>query len=104
MSIATSARIHPTALISENVDIGEDVEVGAYAILDGNIQIGPGCVLRPAVHIFGTVVMGRDNQVYTGAVLGEQPQHLRYNGEPTRVDIGDGNIFRENVTIHRGTT
>ena len=48
--------------------------------------------------------MGRDNIVYTGAVLGEQPQHLRYRGEPTSLEIGDGNTFREHVTVHRGTT
>jgi UDP-N-acetylglucosamine acyltransferase len=48
--------------------------------------------------------MGRDNTVFSGAVLGEQPQHLKYDGEPTGVEIGDGNIFRENVTVHRGTT
>jgi UDP-N-acetylglucosamine acyltransferase len=104
MSIANSARVHPTAILSPHVDLADNVEVGAYAILDGAIKIGPDCVIRPAVHIFGNVAMGRGNQVFTGAVLGEQPQHLRYNGEPTRVDIGDNNVFRENVTIHRGTT
>jgi UDP-N-acetylglucosamine acyltransferase len=48
--------------------------------------------------------MGRNNTVYSGAILGEAPQHLKYNGEPTTLDIGDDNVFREHVTIHRGTT
>ena len=47
--------------------------------------------------------MGRENQVFTGAVLGDRPQHLKYQGEPTRLEIGDYNVFREGVTIHRGT-
>ena len=104
MSIANSARIHPTAIISANVEIGENVEVGAFAVIDGNVKIGPDCVIRPGAYIFGNVIMGRNNQVFTGAVLGEEPQHLKYNGEPTGVEIGDNNIFREHVTIHRGTT
>lgn len=104
MSIAKSARIHPTAVVSPEVVLGENVEIGALAILDGNITLGDDCIVRPAAHLFGTITMGKGNQVFTGAVLGEKPQHLRYNNEPTRLDIGDGNIFREHVTIHRGTT
>jgi len=104
MSIAKSARIHPTAVISEYADIGDNVEIGAFAVLEGNIKIGPDCVIRPSAHLFGNVTLGSNNQVFTGAILGEKPQHLKYNNEPTRVDVGDGNVFRENVTIHRGTT
>jgi UDP-N-acetylglucosamine acyltransferase len=104
MAIAQSARIHPTALIAAEAEVGENVEVGAYAIIEGPVRLGPGCVIRPYVHLIGPLTMGRDNVVFGGAVLGERPQHLKYNGEPTGVEIGDGNIFREQVTVHRGTT
>jgi UDP-N-acetylglucosamine acyltransferase len=104
MPIAQSARVHPTALISPEAEVSEDVEVGAYTVVEGPVRLGPGCVLRPHVHLIGPLTMGRDNVVFGGAVLGERPQHLKYNGEPTGVEIGDGNIFREQVTVHRGTT
>ena len=104
MSIANSARIHPSAIISGQVEIGENVQVGAYSVIEGNIKIGADCLIRPGAYLFGNVTMGMRNQVFTGAVLGEIPQHLKYNGEPTGLDIGDDNIFREQVTVHRGTT
>jgi UDP-N-acetylglucosamine acyltransferase len=104
MPIAQSARIHPTALIAPEAEVGENVEVGAYAIVEGAVRLGPGCVLRPHAHLIGPLAMGRDNLVFGGAILGERPQHLKYNDEPTGVEIGDGNTFREHVTVHRGTT
>jgi UDP-N-acetylglucosamine acyltransferase len=104
MPYPQSARIHPTAVIAPEVELAEDVEVGPYAILEGRVRVGPGCVLRPHVHLIGPLTLGRGNRVFTGAVLGEQPQHLKYQGEPTGVEIGDHNVFREHVTVHRGTT
>jgi UDP-N-acetylglucosamine acyltransferase len=104
MPIAPSARIHPTALVAPEADLADHVEVGPYAVIEGPVRLGPGCVIRPHVHLIGPLTMGRDNVVFTGAVLGERPQHLKYNGEPTGVDVGDGNVFREHVTVHRGTT
>jgi UDP-N-acetylglucosamine acyltransferase len=102
--IGQSARIHPTALISPEAELAGDVVVGAYVIIEGRVRIGPGCVIRPHVHLCGPLTMGSGNVVFTGSVLGERPQHLKYNDEPTGVEIGDHNIFREHVTIHRGTT
>ena len=99
-----SARIHPTAIIGPEVQLGDNVEVGAYAVLDGPVTIGDDCVIRPAAYLYGPLTMGRGNTVHTGAVLGDYPQHLKYRGEPTSVEIGDNNIIREHVTIHRGTT
>jgi UDP-N-acetylglucosamine acyltransferase len=104
MPIAESARIHPTAVVPPEADLAEHVEVGPYVVLEGPVRLGPGCRLRPFVHLIGPVTLGCDNVVFTGCVLGERPQHLRYNDEPTRLEIGDHNIFRENVTVHRGTT
>ena len=103
MPIAQSARVHPTALIAPEADLGEDVEVGPFVVIEGEVRIGAGCVLRPGVHLIGPLTMGCHNIVFSGAVLGEQPQHFKYAGEKTRVVIGDRNIIREHVTIHRGT-
>jgi UDP-N-acetylglucosamine acyltransferase len=104
MPIALTARIHPTAVIAPEADLAADVEVGPYAVLEGAVKLGPGCVVRPGAHLVGPITMGRNNKVFSHAVIGEQPQHLRYNNEATRVEIGDNNIFREHVTVHRGTT
>ena len=104
MPIAQSARIHPTAVVSPEAEIGPNVEVGAYAIIEGRVRIGADCVLRPCAHLCGPLTMGTGNVVFAGAVLGERPQHLKFNDEPTGLEIGDHNVFREHVTIHRGTT
>jgi UDP-N-acetylglucosamine acyltransferase len=102
MPIAPSARVHPTAIISPEADLGEDVEVGPFVVVEGPVRVGPGCVLKAGAHLFGPMTMGKNNVVFSHAVLGEQPQHLKYQGEPTLLEIGDHNIFREGVTIHRG--
>lgn len=99
-----SVRIHPTAIISPEAELAEDVTVGPYTVIEGKVRIGAGSSLRAYVHLVGPLTMGRDNAVYTGTVIGERPQHLRYHDEPTGTEIGDGNIFREHVTIHRATT
>jgi UDP-N-acetylglucosamine acyltransferase len=104
MSIAQSARIHPSAVIAPEAELADDVEVGPHVVIEGPVRIGPGCILRPGVVLVGPLVLGRHNLVFSHAVLGEQPQHLKYAGEPTRLEIGDHNIFREHVTVHRGTT
>jgi len=104
MAIAQSARIHPSAVIDPRAEIGEGVEVGPHVVIDGDVRVGDSCVLRPGVHLFGPLNMGRHNHVYSHAVLGERPQHLKYEGEATRVEVGDFNIIREYATVHRGTT
>ncbi len=96
-------RIHPTAVISPLTQLAENVEIGAHAVIEGEVKIGADCVIRPGAYLYGPLTMGRANIVYTGAILGESPQHLKYNNEPTSLEIGDGNTFREFVTIHRGT-
>jgi UDP-N-acetylglucosamine acyltransferase len=104
MSSTRSARIHPTAILSPETELADDVEVGPYVVTEGKVKIGPGCVIRAGAHLIGNLTLGSNNQVFSHAVLGERPQHLKYNNEPTAVEIGDNNIFREHVTIHRGTT
>jgi len=98
-----SARIHPTAVVSPEAELADAVEVGPFGVIEGRVRIGRGCVLRPYVHLCGPLTMGAGNVVYSGCVLGERPQHLRYNNEPTSLEIGDRNTIREHVTIHRGT-
>jgi UDP-N-acetylglucosamine acyltransferase len=104
MSSTRSARIHPTAIIPPEAEIADDVEIGPYVVLEGRVKIGPGCVIRAGAHLIGDLTLGRNNQVFSHAVLGERPQHLKYNNEPTALEIGNDNIFREHVTVHRGTT
>jgi len=104
MPISPSARVHPSAVIDPRATIGDGVEVGPFVVIDGPATIGPRCVLRARSILCGQVIVGEGNDVGVGAVLGERPQHLAYTGEEdTRTVIGDFNIFREGVTIHRGT-
>jgi UDP-N-acetylglucosamine acyltransferase len=103
MPIAQSARVHPTAVIDPEADLGDDVEVGPFVVIEGRVKVGPGCVLRNAAHLIGPLTMGCHNTVHSFAVLGDAPQHLKYAGEPTRLEVGDHNIFREHVTVHRAT-
>jgi UDP-N-acetylglucosamine acyltransferase len=104
MSSSPGPRIHPTAIISPEAELHESVVVGAHVVIEGKVIVGPDCVFRPHALVCGPLTMGTGNTVYSGAVLGERPQHLKYNDEPTSTEIGDNNIFREQVTIHRGTT
>ena len=99
----SNPRIHPTAILSPEVELAEDVSVGPFTIMEGPVKLGAGCHIGPRVHLIGPITMGVGNKVHTGAVIGDRPQHLKYNDEPTGVEIGDYNTFRENVTIHRGT-
>jgi UDP-N-acetylglucosamine acyltransferase len=103
MSNADRCRIHPSAVVSPDAELGNGVEIGPLAVIEGKVQLGDGCIVRPGAYLVGPLILGKDNKIFSGAVLGEQPQHLRYNGEPTTLVIGDNNIFREGVTIHRGT-
>jgi UDP-N-acetylglucosamine acyltransferase len=104
MSLTDPPRVHPTAIVSAEAELAEGVEVGPYVVIEGRVRLGPGCIIRPHALLCGPLTMGCGNIVHARAVLGERPQHLRYNDEPTGLEIGDHNIFREQVTVHRGTT
>ena len=103
MTLATTDLIHPTAVIDPDAEIAPDVQIGPYAIIEGPVQIGPGCVIEGHVCLSGPMSMGCNNFVGHGAVLGKSPQSRTYRGEATYLRIGDGNTFREHVTVHRGT-
>ena len=93
--------IHPTAIIHPKARLDCTVQVGPYAIIDEGVEIGRDCVVGPQVYLTGLTTIGAQNRFYVGCVIGEAPQDLKYNGEPTRLRIGDGNVFREHVTVHR---
>jgi UDP-N-acetylglucosamine acyltransferase len=97
------SRIHPTAVIDPRAQRGADVEIGPHCVIEGPVVIGRGSVLRALATVMGDTVLGEENDVYPGAVLGAPPQDLKYGGEVTRLVVGDRNHFREHVTVHCGT-
>jgi UDP-N-acetylglucosamine acyltransferase len=95
--------IHPTAIVAEGARLADDVSVGAYSIVGEHVQIGPGTVVGPHCIIDGHTTIGANNHFYRFCSIGGIPQDKKYGGEPTRLEIGDGNTVREYVTINTGT-
>jgi UDP-N-acetylglucosamine acyltransferase len=95
--------IHPTAIVSPDADIGENVEIGAYSIIGEDVTIGKGTSIGPHVVIDPQVDIGPDCRIFQFAAIGAIPQDLKFGGEKSRVKIGPGVTIREFVTIHRGT-
>lgn len=95
--------IHPTAIIDPAAKLADDVCVGPYSIIGPDVDIASGCVIESHVVIKGPTVIGKNNHFYQFSSIGEATPDLKYNGEPTRLVIGDNNVIREGVTIHRGT-
>jgi UDP-N-acetylglucosamine acyltransferase len=93
--------IHPTAIVHPGARLDASVSVGPYAVIDGHVTLGPECVVGPHVHLTGHTTVGAKNTFHAGGVIGDAPQDLKYHGEPTRLRIGEGNVFREHVTVHR---
>jgi UDP-N-acetylglucosamine acyltransferase len=96
--------IHPKAEVSGRAQIAAGVEIGAFAVIGPDVEIGAGCWIGPHAVINGPTRMGQRNRVFQFASIGDAPQDIKYAGEPTRLEIGDGNTFRECVTVNRGTT
>lgn len=90
-------------MIGPEVELGPGVEVGPFCVLEGKIRLGAGTRLISHVSIFGVTEMGSNNVVHPGAVIGDEPQDTSYRGGPRAVRIGDRNVFREGVTVHRGS-
>ncbi len=95
--------IHSTAIVSPKAQIADDVEIGPYTIIGDDVQIGSGSTVASHVVINGHTKIGENNRIFQFASIGEEPQDLKYRGEPTRLEIGNGNTIREYVTISRGT-
>lgn len=92
--------IHPTAIISSQAEVDPSVEVGPYAVIDAGVKLGAGCKVGPHVYLTGQTSIGANNVFHASCVIGDAPQDLKYKGELTRLRIGDGNTFREHVTVH----
>ncbi|WP_158786956.1 acyl-ACP--UDP-N-acetylglucosamine O-acyltransferase [Granulicella sp. L46] len=95
--------IHPTAIVAEGAVIPASCTVGPFCTIGPNVVLGEGCELVSHVVLDGHTTFGARNKIYSFACLGIAPQDLKYAGEPTRVEIGEGNTIREYVTISRGT-
>jgi len=93
--------IHPSAVIHPQARLASTVQVGPCALIDGHVEVGQHCVVGPHVYLTGHTTIGSHNQFYAGCVIGEAPQDVKYRGAPTRLRIGDRNIFREHFTVHR---
>ena len=97
------SRIHPTALVDPQARLADGVEVGAYSLVGAGVEIGPGTWVGPHCVIEGPTRIGAGNRIFGQASIGREPQDKKYAGEPVQLEIGDGNVIREFVTINRGT-
>jgi len=101
------ANVHPTAIVGPKVELAADVVVGPFSILQGQVKVGAGSRIDSHAIVgseHGIVEMGQNNWVLPGANIGGAPQDLSYKGDPTKLVVGDGNTFREAVTVNIGTT
>ena len=95
--------IHPSSTVGNSVQLGENVIIGPFCYLDGNISIGDGTELKSHISISGNTTIGENNIFYPFSNIGCDPQDLKFSGEDSFLEIGNSNIFRENVTISKGT-
>jgi UDP-N-acetylglucosamine acyltransferase len=98
-----AVNIHPTAIVSENVKIGENVEIGPYAVIMGDVEIGEGTIVKASSYIDEGTRIGKNCKIGPQAVVGPASQDLKYKGEPCLTIIGDNTTLREFSTVHRGT-
>jgi UDP-N-acetylglucosamine acyltransferase len=96
--------IDARAIVSPEARLASDVQVAPFSIIGAQVEIGARTVIGPHVVINGPTTIGADNRIYQFASIGDAPQDKKYRGEPTRLQIGDRNVFRESCTINRGTT
>lgn len=97
------ARVHQTALVDARAKVADTAEIGPYCVVGEGVEIGARCKLASHAVVLGPTRMGEGNEVFSFAVIGGAPQDKRHGGAATRLEIGDGNVFREHVTVHRGT-
>src|SRR4030081_3886600 len=99
----SSSQVHEQAIVAPGAKVAAGVRVGAYAVIGEHVELGEGCVLHEHAMVLGPSKIGRNNIFYPFCVVGGDPQDLRFKGERTELVVGDGNTFREYVTITRGT-
>jgi UDP-N-acetylglucosamine acyltransferase len=95
--------IHPTAVVEPGAQVDATCEIGPYAVVGANVKLGARTVVAAHAVVKGNTTLGEGNRVFPHAVIGEIPQDLKYRGEPTGLVVGDGNTFRECVTVNLGT-
>ncbi|MFA0810002.1 acyl-ACP--UDP-N-acetylglucosamine O-acyltransferase [Microbulbifer epialgicus] len=95
--------VHPTAIVDPTAVIGSGVSVGAYSIIGAGVEVGDGCDISSHVVLSGPTKLGKNNRIYQFASVGQDTPDKKYQGEETTLVIGDNNVIREGVTIHRGT-
>lgn len=95
--------IHPQAIIDASAKIADGVSIGPFTVIGADVEIGAGTRVASHVVINGPTKIGQDNEIFQFASIGEKPQDLKYNNEPTELIVGDRNKIREYVTLHRGT-
>lgn len=98
-----SARIHPTAIVDPAAHIPQSCTIGPFCIVGDEVEMGENCELLSHVVLKGSTKIGANNRVFPFTTLGLEPQDLKFKGEKTRLEIGNNNVIRESVTIHRGT-
>ena len=98
------AEIHPTAIVDPTAELADDVKIGPYCVVGPHVTLGPGCVLHSHVVLGGPSVFGKGNEFFPFSVIGLKSQDLKYKGEPTYLEVGDYNVFRENANINRSTS
>ena len=96
-------KAHPTAVIHPKAKIACNVTVGPYTVIGEDVELGEHCEVMSHVVLGGPTKLGKGNRIFPYASIGLDPQDTKYQGEPTLLEVGDGNIFREFVTVHRGT-
>jgi UDP-N-acetylglucosamine acyltransferase len=99
----TEPQIDPSAVIDPNASLGSGVQVGPYAFIGANVELGDGCRVGHHATVEGPSKIGPRNEFFPYAAIGFKTQDLKYKGEPTHLEIGEGNVFREFSTVHRGT-
>jgi UDP-N-acetylglucosamine acyltransferase len=96
--------IHPSAVIHPQAKLGANVTVGPCAVIEAGVTVGDDCIIGPQVTLLGATTIGKGNRFHAGCVIGDAPVDVKYKGEPTRLRIGDHNIFREHVTVNCSNT
>jgi UDP-N-acetylglucosamine acyltransferase len=100
----SDVQIHPSAMVDPGAEIGTDTVIGPYCVIGPQVVLGPNCWLQNHVTLAGPMRAGTGNKFYAYCSIGQQTQDLKYQGEPTYLEIGDENTFREFVTVNRSTT
>ena len=98
-----AVQVHPTAVVDKRANLDQDIVIGPYSIIGPDVVLGSGTTVGPHVVIEGKTIIGKKNTIFQFASLGGPPQHLQFKGEDVRLEIGDGNVFREYVNINLGT-